>query len=346
MERNRDRYRGCLIGGAIGDAMGNPVEFMSLNRIKEVYGVKGIKDLVIIDHTAKITDDTQMTLFTSEGLLRARARRAEKETCDLKSVVYYAYQRWLYTQGYHKMYADWVYDSYLLKYKELYHQRAPGHTCLSALKSGNIGTPEDSINNSKGCGAVMRMAPVGLLFDKYKAFQYGIEFGALTHGHPSGYLSAGALACLISCINEGQTLESSLASTLLELKKYRGYEECSLLLEKAADLADHNISSEEAIPILGEGWIAEEALAIAIYCALKYQDNFKAGVLAAVNHDGDSDSTGAIAGNLLGAHCGIEKIPKQWIKQIELKDLVLEISDDLHMGYRNDEEWRKKYPSY
>ena len=228
----------------------NTVEFMTLNRIKEVFGIKGLRDLFITDKTAKITDDTQMTLFTAEGILRARAKDAEKGIFDPKTVVFYAYQRWLYTQGYTKTYPDWIYDSYLLQYKDLFHQRAPGHTCLTALESGRIGTLEDPINDSKRCGAVMRMAPVGLLFDKNEAFRYGIEFGALTHRHPSGYLSAGAFACLIASIIEGHTLDCALDDALLMLRKYPGHEECSLIREKAAGLAEKNISDEEAIPLL------------------------------------------------------------------------------------------------
>jgi ADP-ribosylglycohydrolase len=113
-------------------------------------------------------------------------------------VVYNAYLRWLHTQGYPKSKDhDTIYDGWLIGVKELYAQRGPGSTCLSALLSGKMGTIKQPINNSKGCGGVMRAAPVGLLYGKDKAFQIACECAAITHGHPSGYFSAGILACII-----------------------------------------------------------------------------------------------------------------------------------------------------
>jgi ADP-ribosylglycohydrolase len=124
---------------------------------------------------AEITDDTQMTLFTAEGLLRAESRGREKGICHIPSVVYNAYIRWLHTQGYPKNKDhDLIYDGWLIGEKELYARRGPGNTCLSALLSGKMGTMERPINNSKGCGGVMRVAPVGLLYGKDEAFVISI----------------------------------------------------------------------------------------------------------------------------------------------------------------------------
>lgn len=98
MRRNKDHFRGCLIGGAIGDALGWPVEFLSKDEIKNHYGEAGITDLVIgSSGKAEITDDTQMTIFTAEGLLRANTRYSYKGICHGPSVVYRAYLRWLHT---------------------------------------------------------------------------------------------------------------------------------------------------------------------------------------------------------------------------------------------------------
>jgi ADP-ribosylglycohydrolase len=93
-KRSKEYFRGCLLGGAIGDALGWPVEFLKLNEIKKKYGEDGITDLVAgINGKAEITDDTQMTLFTAEGLLRAENRGRKKGICHIPSVVYYAYLR-------------------------------------------------------------------------------------------------------------------------------------------------------------------------------------------------------------------------------------------------------------
>ena len=101
---------------------------------------------------------------------------------------------------------------------------------------------------------------------------------------------------------------------------------------------------------LGQGGVAEETLAIALYCALRYQDDFSAGMIAAVNHSGDSDSTGAVAGNILGAWVGYQAIEEKWKQDLELSDVILEIADDLCYGcqmseygaYR-DPKWEMKY---
>jgi len=299
MKRNQKNYRGCLIGGALGDAFGSTVEFLSIDAIKEKYGEAGITGLVCAESgLAEITDDTQMTLFTAEGIL------IEKTSLS----VYHAYLRWLVTQGYSEFKGyDCVDNGWLLEVKELHVRRAPGNTCLSALLSKEKGTIENPVNNSKGCGGVMRVAPAGLAYPKEIAFNMGAEFAALTHGHPSGYLSSGALAYIIASI----------------------VEECLVILEKAAELVNSELPDLEAIKILGEGWVGEEALAIAVYCSLKHKDNYKNAIIASVNHSGDSDSTGAITGNILGAYLGLNSIPEEWINKLELREVIIKIADEL-----------------
>ncbi len=206
MKKNREFFRGCIVGGAIGDALGWPVEFMSLNEIIPKFGPDGIQDLQKAPSgKAEITDDTQMTLFTAEGILRAEVRNAMNKISHAPSFVYLAYQRWLLTQGYPPFKAyEPIYNGWLLEVEELHTSRAPGSTCLSALSSRKRGNMNEPVNDSKGCGGVMRVAPAGLFYPKESAFRMAAEFAALTHGHSSGYLSAGALAYLIASIIEGQ----------------------------------------------------------------------------------------------------------------------------------------------
>jgi ADP-ribosylglycohydrolase len=349
------RYEGCLIGGAVGDALGWPVEFASYKDIISKYGALGITDLILgIGMKAEITDDTQMAVFTAEGLLRAFARICEttgnkKGDCNILDYsniavsVYESYRRWLYTQG------DAIPDKELLNgwiigIKELFHRRAPGGSCLSALRSGRMGTMENPINNSKGCGGIMRAAPVGLIIDCEHAFKTGAEIAAITHGHPSGYLAAGALAKIISCIIAGQDLQNAANEAAEELTQYEGSEECSNALKNALALAAEGSPSVEKVSSLGEGWVAEEALAISVYCALSYKNDFRKAVLLAVNHNGDSDSTGAITGNILGAYLGIQGIPEEWTYRVELSAELRELAGDLEKRYRDHEIWRYKYP--
>lgn len=138
MKRKHDFFRVSLLGGAIGDALGYPVEFMYLNSIKKEYGDEGITNLQLNRNGVyEITDETQMTLFAAEGILRAETRNAKKGICHPPSVVYYAYQRWLSTQGYPRVKdLDWIYDGWLIKVKTLHNRRTPGNSCLSALLSG------------------------------------------------------------------------------------------------------------------------------------------------------------------------------------------------------------------
>lgn len=345
MKRELNCYQGCIIGGAIGDALGLPVEFLSLAEIQRHYGDQGITDLVPgAGGKALISDDTQMTMFTAEGILRAVARGTERGVCQITSVVHNAYLRWLETQGYNT-HLDEA-DGWLIKVRALHSRRGPGSTCLSALASGQQGTMEEPLNNSKGCGGVMRSAPVGLLYTRRRAFKLACECAALTHGHPSGYLSAGSLAHIIACIREGMGLEDAVQDALAELQKYKGHEECTEAVSKGLALAGENSSPQECIPQLGEGWVGEEALAIAVYCALKYRDNFRQGVIAAVNHNGDSDSTGAITGNILGALLGIEQIPQTWVETVELKDELMELAEDMLIKYKDTGDWWEKYPGW
>ncbi len=346
MKRNQKYYRGCLIGGAVGDALGWPVEFLRFEEIVKKYGPNGITDLEIgKNKQAEITDDTQMTLFTAEGLLRAATRHRETGACNIPSVIFNAYQRWLVTQGYNTGILKSL-DGWMIKVKELHQDRAPGRTCLSALKSGTMGTIEQPINNSKGCGGVMRAAPVGLFCSRENAFKTACESAALTHGHPSGYLSAGVLAYLITCLIDGMEINDAVAAALEELKKYNGHQECSSLIQKAIELSQGDTEPLSAITQLGEGWVGDEAIAIAIYCALKEKTDFKKALILSVNHNGDSDSTGAITGNILGAYLGIDAIPALWVQNVEFADVLTEIANDLLTGYRDTEEWSQKYPGW
>jgi ADP-ribosyl-[dinitrogen reductase] hydrolase len=209
-----------------------------------------------------------------------------------------------------------------------------------------MGTLEAPPNNSKGCGAVMRMAPVGLFFwnEPARAFDKGCEFAAITHGHPSGYLAAGCLATIISGIMAGATLHDATERSLEILATKPGHEECSTALERAIALSARGAPSPESVEPLGKGWIAEEALAIAVYCALVSEDDFSRGVLLAVNHGGDSDSTGAIAGNILGALGGKATIPARWLERLELREEIEALANDLLTQYRNDRAWWERYP--
>jgi len=254
----------------------------------------------------------------------------------MAGAIHRSYLRWLKTQGMssrHPAFAEATRrdeNGWLLDVRALHARRAPGNTCLSALCCAEMGTIKRPLNDSKGCGGVMRVAPVGLLFEETsKAFAVGCDAAAITHGHPSGYLSAGCLAAIIAVVVAGRTLEEAVREAIQILKGRSKHVECLAALEAAVNAASRRVSYPEAVESLGDGWVGEEALAVSVYCALTCRDDFARGVLLAVNHGGDSDSTGAITGNILGALLGKSAIPSRWLEHLELQAEIQRLAEDL-----------------
>lgn len=363
--RTLDNYLGCLLGGAVGDALGAAVEFDSMAEIRKKYGDKGIRTYdKVSGREGAVTDDTQMTMFTSEGLLRA-ANHAHKKAIgpNFTNCTYHSYRRWLATQG-EAPEDDCRMDGWLVRQADLFNRRAPGGTCLSALQSEVIytlsGKPQQN-NASKGCGAVMRMAPVGLFVQSPyvcnlwnpdmrddRAFDIGRDLGYLTHGHPSGYLPAAFLALLIARIVDGDDLNLALDKCCEVLKAQDDSEETLAAIGKAREQASHAMIQPypETVQKLGEGWVGAEALAIGVYCALAAGQDFGFGVRLAVNHGGDSDSTGSITGNILGALFGRRAIDDWWLEKLELRNVVEQMALDLFLGHQDGDGWCDKYPGH
>ena len=244
----RNRFRGCLLGGAVGDALGAPVEFMSAEEICEQFGEAGIRDLApAFGRVGAITDDTQMTLFTAEGLMRGFMREQLKGICHPPSVIANAYLRWLHTQGeWHPSHGDNI-DGWLVTNRELFARRAPGNTCVSALRSvksfGDI-----AVNNSKGCGGVMRVAPVGMLFATLSpsglresmrtCFDLACKAAATTHGHATGQLASGAMALIVMNLLLDRPLLECMRIAATFLVEQPGHEETLDAMQHAHWLAD------------------------------------------------------------------------------------------------------------
>mgnify|MGYP001170096316 CR=1 FL=1 len=335
----RNRFRACLLAGAAGDALGAAVEFMSKPAIHARFGPEGIRDFAeAYGRIGAITDDTQMTLFTAEGLMRAWVRWNSKGICSTPGVVAHAYQRWLKTQGISHPQLSHDLDGWLIGIRELHASRAPGRTCLAALRDMKSFSDRAS-NQSKGCGGVMRVAPVGMFeasatqpgargSSGHSAFQLGCETAAITHGHPTGILASGLFANIISQLLQGASLHDAIEHGMGLLRQHPQHEETERIVRRACELAA-NLPDPNTLPDeLGEGWIAEEALALSLYAALVAPD-LESGVILAVNHGGDSDSTGSIAGNLLGAMYGLDAIPPRWLADLELREVIEEVADDL-----------------
>ncbi|MER7727247.1 ADP-ribosylglycohydrolase family protein [Streptomyces sp. NPDC096323] len=358
----RSRVRGCLLGGAIGDALGNPVEFLSLAGIRRAHGEQGVRRLTADEDgvTGRVTDDTQMTLFTAEGLIRAHSRAMAKGIGGAETaIIKHAYLRWLDTQNHpappaggpqHPVRSGW-----LRQQPWLYARRAPGNACLTGLTSGHtpdprgpVGVPGPVNTESKGCGTVMRSAPFGLTGqDAAAAFELAARCAQITHGHPTGAYAAGALAAITAHLLEGDSLSGSVLRAMDLLARHSGHEETTVALRGAVDLAARGAPSAEKVESLGAGWVAEEALAIAVYCALVLPGAGQVGeaLLLSVNHSGDSDSTGAVCGNLLGARHGDTCLPPSWLVLTEGRAVIAEVADDLCLEFAHTVVWPEgRYP--
>ena len=360
-----DQIRGSMIGGAIGDALGYAIEFSTEKEIFGTYGADGITEYKLSNGKALISDDTQMALFTANGILVGETRlRMRGIGGDPKGYVPDAYQDWMKTQysdietvNKYERYSKEGGRSWLLDVPELYSRRAPGNTCLSALRkrakmdfSGSfIHSP---INDSKGCGGVMRIAPLALkcryFINQDDLDMEAAELAAITHSHSLGYMPATVVCHIISSILLSYP-QKSLKEIVLEardttVKLFAGDPNLPYLediINRAVRFSENNENDLENIHALGEGWVAEETMAIAIYCALKYQNDLSKAIIVSVNHKGDSDSTGAVTGNILGAIVGYNAIEEKWKKDLELHDVILEMADDLCHGC-----WMSEFSDY
>lgn len=363
------RIQGCLLGGAVGDALGYAVEFTLWPAIQKRYGADGIMDFELTRGIAIVSDDTQMTLFTANGMLNALT-----DGSSISHGIWLAYKDWLATQECESsIVSKRSMNTWLVNLPRLFARRAPGLTCLSAIGSSeNGGTFHHNLNHSKGCGSIMRVAPLGLypwqptngMAPSEFAAMEAAKAGALTHGHALSHISSAALGYTVYRLtfedldrSSPDTLRNLFMDTLSAMRKlfadYPLFEQdidtfCGLT-QKAITMAESSFNDHEALIQLGEGWIAEEAWAIAVFACLRYPNDFHRAMVCAVNHDGDSDSTGAVTGNLLGAWLGREAVEAAFdLDKLEFRDTILELGCDLCHGVpdRSDPEWIRWQAKY
>jgi ADP-ribosylglycohydrolase len=308
-------YRGCLLGGGVADA--------------KAYGIRDKnRDL--------ISDNTQMTIFTVDGLIWADDRAIRRGVYAYVPCLFYSYQKWYYTQTGNLADKDYAFilKGEILEWEELFARRGTGETSMTAL-AGSIrnkyGTLKNRVNSSKGCGSVMRVAPIGLYFWKNEemAFRIGMESGALTHGHMDAILSAGYYAAFVANIIAGADIALAATGALERLRHHEGHETVAALIERAISLSSSGAPALKAMEELGEGYTAEEAAALAVFVCLRYRDDFDGAVLASTTFGGNTDSIAPIAGNALGACYGLDVIPQKWIATLELQDLLAHGADRL-----------------
>ncbi|AXJ11335.1 ADP-ribosylglycohydrolase family protein [Arthrobacter sp. PM3] len=339
------RIHGCLLGGALGDSLGYAVEFDDIAAIRARFGSAGLQDFSALDAGSPFSDDTQMTLYTADGLLEALEWANDGVAADITACLWLAYLRWLGTQGVAVPPSApvqpprWIDGQEVLKAR-----RAPGNACLSGLATGEMGTVQRPVNpESKGCGTVMRSAPFGLVpqLGPESVYKLSAEAASLTHGHPAARQSAGLFSLVIQGLASGLGLRDAAEAALGHLRGgvlHKGEAPDADVLARvdaALRLAGSSLGPEELVSELGEGWVAEEALAVALYAVLATapvpgteaaagapEAHFRAAIAVAVNHSGDSDSTASIAGNILGTYYGEQCLPESWLAALEAPEVI------------------------
>jgi ADP-ribosylglycohydrolase len=365
-ETYRSRVRGCLLGGAIGDAMGGPVESWSRHDIVKRFGDTGVRRFVAGDVNGRpvygrVTANTQLTLFTVEGIIRASVR-TDRGLGFTVGVLAGSFDRWLDTQLLDG--PTGLRDGWLIGEQWLYSRRAPAPTCLAALAWARDPNTEPRMgqlaaNESKGSGGVTRSAPFGLVLGGLLRWQFDSagEAAGYTHGHRTARLAAATFAAIVGGIVRGETLEKSVVEAMRLLAHYEGHEETMAAVRQARAVArDEPKPSIEALESLGSGWIAEEALAIGLYVALTHPrpDRMLDALALAVSHSGDSDATGSICGQLLGALHGETAIPPELAFAVEGRTTIVMLADDLALEFTGgdrlhsdggpDTRWTQRYP--
>lgn len=365
-ETYRSRVRGCLLGGAIGDALGAPVESWSRHDVVERFGDTGVRRFVAQEVGGRpvygrITANTQLTLFTVEGIVRASVR-TDRGLGFTVGVLAGSYDRWLDTQlldapSGHR-------DGWLIGGHWLYSQRAPGATCLAALEWARDPDTEPRMgqlaaNDSKGCGGVTRSAPFGLVLGGLLRWQFDSagEAAGYTHGHRTARLAAATFAAIVGGIVRGEPLEKAVVEAMRLLAHYEGHEKTMAALRQARALArDEPKPSVAALESLGAGGIAEDALAIGLYVALTHPrpDRMLDALALAVSHSGDSAATGSICGQLLGALHGETALPPELVFAVEGRTTIVLLADDLALEFTGGDRlhsdggpntrWTERYP--
>ncbi|MEU6243090.1 ADP-ribosylglycohydrolase family protein [Streptomyces sp. NPDC047024] len=352
----RSRVRGTLLGIALGDTLGAPVDVLGLDEIRSAYGAEGVLDLGFAHgRRGAVTHHTQLTLFTVDGLIRAQVRR-DTGAWHPPTDLHRAYLRWRATQR------DWgpderrKEDGWLAREEWLYARREPPRSLLSGLGDEVMGTLERPKNPGElGPEAVARSGPFGLLvgWEPQLVAQLSVECAAQTHGHPVACLAAGAYAVIVHALARGEDLDAAVWSAVALLSARPGHQPVVEALQHAVNAVRLGPPNPVRVEELAGDGTADGLLAAAVYCALA-ADDVRLGLCLAVNQSGPSAAAGALTGGLLGALHGETALPPAWLAELEGRPTILELADDfamemtqgpaLHSPAGSAPGWLARYP--
>ncbi|MCX5349995.1 ADP-ribosylglycohydrolase family protein [Streptomyces mirabilis] len=329
----RSRVRGTLLGAAVGDALGAPVDGFTLERIREAHGAEGLVDLAFgHGRRGSVTHLTQLTLFSLDGLIRAQVRR-DTGAWHPPTDLHRAYRRWAATQS------DWgpderrKDDGWLAREEWLYARRDPARACLIGFGDDIMGTLDAPKSPGElGPEAAARSAPFGLLvgWEPQLVMQLAVECAAQTHGHPTAYLAAGAYAVIVHALARGESLDGAVQRALAILAARPGQQPVADALQHALGAVRQGMPTPGRVEELAGDGTAEGLLAVAVYCAL-VGDDIRHGLCLAVNQGGPSGAAGALTGGLLGALHGETALPPAWLAELEGRPTMLALADDFAM---------------
>ncbi|MYW69303.1 ADP-ribosylglycohydrolase family protein [Streptomyces sp. SID8379] len=325
----RSRVRGALLGTALGDALGAPLDETAVDGAPPAQGAELVP---AYGRTGAITAATQLALFTVDGLIRAQVRR-DTGAWHPPTDVHRAYLRWAATQR------DWgpderrKEDGWLAREEWLYSRRGASSACLLGLGNDVMGTVDKPKNpDAAGPEAATRSAGFGLLvgWEPQLVLQLAVECAVHTHGAPEAYLSAGAYAVIVHALARGDSMDAAVQRALALLAARPGHPPVVDALKHALGAVRQGMPNAARVGELVDDGGAVGALAAAVYCALVGED-VRHGLGLAVQHDGPSAAVGALCGGLLGALHGETALPPAWVVELEGRATMLELADDFAM---------------
>lgn len=339
------KFRGMFLAEACGDALGYPLDGLSVKKIVHRYGPFGLRTLVRTrknEFQAQITANTQMMLAAADGLLWSDAKKLE-----CAEGIYRGCMRWFYSQTGEEPrrgQRTWMRrqpherEFCLVREKFMHARRGEGRTSLAALESAERGSLKDKVNESHDGEAITRSAPIGLYYagSPKEAFYEGVRCAVFTHSHPTAYLSAAAFASLIAGLAGGLSLPKALAATVRVLSASDRSDEILAAMEAAITQANNHPAGRgdvwdhlDSIRSFGTGRTGSEVLAIAVYCVMACDDPFDA-LLAGANHDGRSSVTAAAVGALEGVRFGESFLPRSWVDTLEQHELIGKVGEKVY----------------
>lgn len=361
MAKNIWAYRGCLLGMAVGDAMGYTVDSKSMSQIREDYGPNGLLGYDLMNGFAEITSYTQLAAFTCNGLLLGITRgQMQGHMAPLVRYVEHAQREWAASQR------PWgrpgVTHCWLLQEKGMCRRRCMDTWMLDTLSRSPLGTLEEGVNTFSTPASITASIGVGLFFDPEnmdlrEISRLGAEAVALTHGSPLAFLPGALLTeltvrCLVkSPVSLEKRIEDALAGFEAQFgRQYHQTGTVCALVRQAMDMAhDPRLDPIAAMEQL-RCETGAQVLAGAIYACLTCDGDFDSAMITAVNHSGRSAAVGSITGAILGAILGAKALPEFYLESLEPAMLLIELADDLVQGCPMelgsklfDDDWDRKY---